>query len=227
MAKVKSDNDNFKLDSMSKRVRAVIDTNKDDNGNDIGFALTMKDIYDELCKDGYLFAYIFHDKDIDNNGVLKRRHLHLVFECPTRRRLSYYIRHLSSMFGVESSQVQVEVSNNFDWDIQYLLHKNNADKYQYDLCDIVTNMPYNELQERLTTVVHKEITAKGIFDIVKSCRTKSSVIFKLGIGNANIYKNIIDTYCRDGWLGFDLKSEGEQDFILSQNGMKREEFANG
>lgn len=226
MAKtVKSEDlSNFKLDSMSKRIRAVIDTNKDEEGHDLGFGNDIRDIYDEMCKDGLLFAFIFHDKDIDKDGVLKRRHLHLVFECPTRRRVSYYIKHLALMFGVERSQVQVEVSNNLDWDIQYLIHKNNAYKYRYDFKDIVTNMPLNELQERMSTVVHQEITAKGILDVVKSCRTKTSVILKLGIGNANIYKSIIDSYCRDGWLGYDLKDDSQKEYVLMQNGLTKEEF---
>lgn len=211
------DLNNFKLDSMSKRIRCVIDTNKSDNGDDLGFGYDMQDIYDELCKDGYLFAYIFHDKDVDKDGVLKRRHLHLVLECPTRRRVSYYIKHLALMFGVERSQVQVEVSNNFDWDIQYLVHKNNADKHQYDERDIVSNIPLSELQERLLTVVHKEVTAKIIFDIVKSCKTRTMVIFALGLGNSNIYKAIIDAYIRDGWLGYDLKSADQQQWVREQN----------
>ena len=219
MAKsVKSEDlQNFKLDSMSKRIRCVIDTNKDKDGNDLGFGYAMEDIYDELCKDGYMFAYIFHDKDTDKDGCLKRRHLHLVLECPTRRRVSYYIKHLAIMFGVERTQVQVEVSNNYDWDIQYLLHKNNPDKYQYCFDDIKTNMPLSELQERLLTVVHKEVTAKVIFDIVKSCKTRSMVVFKLGLGNANIYKAIVDTFIRDGWLGYDLVDAERQQWIRDQN----------
>lgn len=208
---------NFKLDSMTKRVRCVIDTNKDSQGNDLGFGYTLKHIYDELCKDGYLFAFILHDKDFDDNGVLKRKHLHLVLECPTRRRVSYYIKHLALMFGVDRSQVSVEVSNNFDWDIQYLIHKNNSDKTLYDVTEIKTNMPISELEERMLTVVHKEITTKFIFDTVKACKTKSMVIFRLGLGNANIYKSIIDTFVRDGWLGFDLKSDDGKAYILERN----------
>lgn len=219
MAKqVKSDDlNNFKLDNMSKRIRCVVDTNKDENGNDLMFGYPLQKIYDELCKDGYLFAFIMHNKDCDDKGVLKRRHLHLVLECPTRRRVSYYIKHLALMFGVAREQVSVEISNNFDWDIQYLIHKNNPDKYQYLPTDINTNMSESELNERLLTVVHKEITAKGIFDIVKSCKTKSMVIFRLGLGNANIYKSIIDTFVRDGWLGYDLKSENAQEMIRERN----------
>ena len=222
MAKqVKSEDlQNFKLDNMSKRIRCVVDTNKDADGNDVGFGFPLEKIYDELCKDGYLFAYIMHDKDCDNNGVLKRKHLHLVLECPTRRRVSYYIKHLAIMFGVERSQVQVEVSNNFDWDIQYLIHKNNVEKHPYDPSEIVTNMSSNELDERLMTVVHKEITAKYIFDTVKSCKTKSMVIFRLGLGNANIYKSIIDTFVRDGWLGYDLLNEEGQNIIQERNHIK-------
>ena len=61
MAKtVKSEDlSNFKLDSMSKRIRAVIDTNKDEEGNDLGFGNDIRDIYDDMCKDGLMFAYIF------------------------------------------------------------------------------------------------------------------------------------------------------------------------
>ena len=217
------DLNNFKLDSMSKRIRCVIDTNKDEKGNDLGFGYDIKDIYDELCKDGYLFAYIFHDKDQDKDGVLKRRHLHLVLECPTRRRVSYYIKHFSEMFGVERSQVQVQVSNNFDWDIQYLLHKNNPEKTSYDIGDITTNMPLHELQERLFTVVHNTITNKGILDVVRSCRTKSMVILKLG-ETAQFKNYAIDAFIKDGWLGYDLMSKDRQQWIREQNNVSEDEL---
>lgn len=189
-----------KLDTMTKTCRCVIN-----------FPIKRKldDICDDLSANQYVYALIVHDKDIDNNGVLKTKHIHLVFECPKRHRLSFYIARLSEYFNVERNQVSVQVSNSFEGDIQYLVHKNNANKYQYDVKDIKTNMSCDELQDRLMRDIHKEITARYVFEVVKSCRTKTNIIEKLGLGIYNLYYKAIGDMINDGWLGYDLNVHNE------------------
>lgn len=191
-----------KLDSMTKTCRCVIN-----------FPLKRKieDICDDLSAYQYVYALIVHDKDVDNQGVLKTKHIHLVFECPKRHRVSFYIARLSEYFGCERNQVSVQVSNSFDGDIQYLIHKNNAHKYQYPVNAIKSNMSKEELDERLVRDIHKEVTALYILSIVKTCRTKTDISLKLGIGIYNLYYKIVDDYIRDGWLGYDLRVHTEEE----------------
>lgn len=195
----------FKLDSMTKTCRCVVNFPfKDGKPNDI-FLSRIKKGLDELSSNCYQYASIIHDKDIDNDGVLKIKHLHLVFECPKRHRLSFYLNRLSEYFDIPKELISIQVSNSFDGDIQYLIHKNNVDKYQYDVKDIMSNMG-RDLDIRLMTEIHKEITAEYIFDIVKNSKTKTNIILKLGLGNYHLFAKVVDDFCRDGWLAYDLNN---------------------
>lgn len=206
----------FKLDSMTKTCRCVIDMPfyKADKTRQKDFDLD--EITDELKKNLFVYALIVHDKDTDKEGVLKKKHVHLVFECPKRHRLSYYLNRLTEMFNVGRDLISIQVSNSFDGDIQYLIHKHNEDKYQYKVTDIITNMSKEELDERLRVDIHKEITSVYLLDVVKNCRTKTDIQLKLGLGIYNLYYKCIDDFIKDGWLGYNLRehTEGEIDRIF-------------
>lgn len=196
-----------KLDTMTKTCRCVIN---------FPFRRSMLDAFDDLSANNYQWVAIVHDKDVDREGVLKTKHLHLVFECPKRHRISFYINRLIDYFGVVANQVSVQVSNSFSGDIQYLIHKNNADKHQYSVDELYTNLSQQTLKEHLIADIHKEITAFYVLDVVKNCRTKTDVISKLGLGVYNLYFKAIESFINDGWLGYDLRNhtEGELDRIF-------------
>lgn len=199
-----------KLDSMTKTCRCVIN---------FPFKRNLLDALDDLSANQYQYACIIHDKDVDRSGVLKTKHLHLVFECPKRHRLSFYINRLTEYFGVEPNQVSIQVSNSYAGDIQYLIHKNNNDKFQYPVSAIKSSYSLDRLNEYLTVELHQEITAYYVLETVKSCRTKSQVIMRLGLGVYNLYQRAINDFINDGMLGFDLRvhSEGELDRIFGKD----------
>ena len=205
----------YKLDSMTKTCRCIIEVPfyKADKTKYKDFDLDL--ITDELKSQLFTYALIVHDKDTDKDGVLKKKHIHLVFECPKRHRLSYYLNRLTEIFNVDKDLISVQVSNSFSGDIQYLIHKNNSDKFQYNVNEIVTNLSKASLDDHLVVDIHKEVTASYVFDIVKSCRKKTDIILKLGIGTYNLYYKIIDDFVKDGWLGYNINNhtEGELDRI--------------
>lgn len=80
------------------------------------------------------WAYILHDKDIDENGVLKKPHFHWVGRA-TPRCLSV----VSNFLGLPENDI--EVVKNFDNMVMYLIHLNDIDKFQYSPDDVETNLP--------------------------------------------------------------------------------------
>ena len=78
------------------------------------------------------WAYILHDKDTDENGVLKKPHIHWVGRA-TPRFLSVVARFL----GLPENNI--EVVKNFDNTVCYLIHLNDIDKYQYSPDDVESN----------------------------------------------------------------------------------------
>lgn len=93
-----------------------------------------------------LFAFILHDKDLDSEGVLKTPHFHLVATLKTnRKRLSTTLNDISEIIGVNSLAISIDKLVSISGGIQYLTHKNNNDKHQYNIGDICTNLSTEEL----------------------------------------------------------------------------------
>lgn len=80
------------------------------------------------------WAYILHDKDVNENGELKKSHIHWVGRA-TPRCLSV----VSNFLGLPENDI--EVVKNFDKMVMYLIHLNDIDKFQYSPDDVETNLP--------------------------------------------------------------------------------------
>ena len=80
------------------------------------------------------WAYILHDKDTDDNGELKKPHIHWVGRA-TPRTLSV----VSNFLGLPENDI--EVVKNFDNMVMYLIHLNDIDKFQYSPDDVESNLP--------------------------------------------------------------------------------------
>lgn len=83
------------------------------------------------------FWYIFHDKDTDENGIEKKKHLHLVCYDNSPNYLS---KALKNFEGATIPNL-IEGCRNGRACIRYLVHKDDPDKFQYDISDVITNAP--------------------------------------------------------------------------------------
>lgn len=91
----------------------------------------IKDVVEKIHKlGGHEYAYILHDKDVDSNGDLKKPHYHVLCWFPS------YV-HIDAFVKVTGRNVEAFTSiRSRDRSIQYLVHRNDPDKYQYDISDI-------------------------------------------------------------------------------------------
>lgn len=85
----------------------------------------------ETCKGCDYYAYIFHDKDIDDNGNLKPIHLHFV--CHGR----HYLSQWAKLLGIPENMI--EIVRNTRGVNRYLIHLDDPEKYQYSPSDVITN----------------------------------------------------------------------------------------
>ena len=79
------------------------------------------------------WAYILHDKDVDDKGELKKPHIHWVGRA-TPRCLSV----VSNFLGLPENDI--EICKSFDNMVMYLIHLNDIDKFQYSPDDVETNL---------------------------------------------------------------------------------------
>lgn len=80
------------------------------------------------------YAWIIHDKDIDHDtGELIESHAHAYIEFPNPR--SY--KSVAEILNVQENMVCKVIDKNGI--LQYLIHKNQPDKFQYDYSEIHSN----------------------------------------------------------------------------------------
>lgn len=83
----------------------------------------------------YNYAYILHDKDKYETGELKKSHYHLLLFFDNARWGTSILKEIS----IDNTNL-IEFRENKASAIQYLVHSNNLDKYQYNYLDINSNI---------------------------------------------------------------------------------------
>lgn len=90
------------------------------------------------------YAYIIHDKDVDDSGALKAEHIHIMI----RFAYSYNVLTLAKQLNLASQYVQHIVSRNYEDALLYLTHANAQDKHQYSADAVKANFDYKAICER-------------------------------------------------------------------------------
>ena len=76
------------------------------------------------------YIYILHDKDFDENGVIKKEHYHVILRFPNQRNISTLAKKLN--IG-ENNFYEIK---SFTGQLRYLIHYDDDEKYQYDASDV-------------------------------------------------------------------------------------------
>lgn len=87
--------------------------------------ITHKQALDIIQKN-YRFKAIVHDKDIDENGEIKKSHVHVVLKLDSTQPNKTVAQNL----GLKTNYVQCIVS--LKGALDYLTHKYSPDKFQYE-----------------------------------------------------------------------------------------------
>lgn len=78
-------------------------------------------------------VYILHDKDTLEDGTLKKPHTHILIRFEQVKSINALAKEL----GIQPNNINWKS----DWklSVQYLIHLNNKEKYQYPYTDVVAN----------------------------------------------------------------------------------------
>ena len=87
-------------------------------------------------KSNKYYAFILHNKDENAKGEIKKPHYHIIIRVDN----ACTIDALSKKLGVPSNYIQ-NIKNERAY-IRYLIHFDDADKYQYDLNEICCSRYY-------------------------------------------------------------------------------------
>lgn len=148
------------------------------------------------CK---FFASAIHDQDKHEDGTAKTIHCHIELETFEKMTNLGALRDFCNATGVDKGLVSINGSNNLFLLVQYLTHKNDQDKHQYDydviktnnaeLCANLYNADYESKDDQLMRALREANTINDFMQIV-------------GPSDANKYRGLFK----------DMKIEQHQDF---------------
>lgn len=114
---------------------------KDENKRSVYKGLILYPLEDETHKQAFIeiqknyrYKAITHDRDTDENGELKKSHVHVVIKCDS----TMPNKTIAENLGITPNYVQCIVSLKGAMD--YLTHKYTSDKYQYDEADLLGDL---------------------------------------------------------------------------------------
>lgn len=85
----------------------------------------------QCVKESYDCAIILHDKDVDENGEVKKPHYHVVI---TVGKNAIWNTALAKALGITENYIQQ--CRNVDRALEYLIHFNEPEKYQYTIEEV-------------------------------------------------------------------------------------------
>lgn len=144
-----------------------------------------------------LYGFILHDKDILEDGTLKTPHIHLVGNLKTnRRRLSSTLNDIADYVECDTLAVSIDKMSDLVGSLQYLIHKNNASKHQYDVKDIITNLQEGELNTYLNSD-SKSMSIEYLIDVICTHPSKLDIMRVIGLTYYHLYRNTINDIYRE------------------------------
>lgn len=106
--------------------------------------------FSDLLKLAKHYAYICHDRDINEDGTPKERHYHILITFEREKSLQWIRKHIASDQNTLSQPI-----NDLGSAYEYLWHKNDSKKAQYDQGEVITDS--HEYWKRYTS---EEITGE-------------------------------------------------------------------
>lgn len=156
-----------------------------------------------------VYAYICHDKDVKEDGTPKKKHYHLILWFDREKS----IHALSKELGI--------AQNRIDWKadiygtLQYLIHKNHPDKYQYDFNSVVTN--FDDLYHYIYPQKREKCDETGDLELIMH-------YIQNHIGTLRLY----DIYCfcltNNCWTSYRRNYTIIKDILMEERYIERQRF---
>lgn len=154
---------------------------------------SINEICDKMSSGGLIYFACLHDKDKYENGELKRPHIHIVINSMKRLRVKQVIRMFEEFATTNFENIRVEENLSLVYSVQYLLHINDVNKYQYDRKELLTNQPDTADALLIETPKTNELTTQTLMDLIFSAKlNRIELINAIGIGKYQHYRQTIN-----------------------------------
>lgn len=116
----------------------------------------------EHIKNNYDYAYIIHDKDFNEKGELKKSHIHLIVQFQNAKWNTSFAKDI----GITSNYIQS--IRNYENCLEYLIHYNDENKYQYDIEEVQGNLKKKLKQYLSNDGIDENEKSLSLIDYIES-----------------------------------------------------------
>lgn len=123
----------------------------------------------EKIKSNYEYALIVHDKDVDEDGNLKKAHFHVILEFSYAK----WQHALADDLGITSNYIQQ--CRNFENALEYLIHYNDENKFQYEIENVTGTLKTKLIKSLKNNSLTEEERVIDLFDFIENSKRPISV----------------------------------------------------
>jgi hypothetical protein len=148
----------------------------------------MKNFLNQL---GLQYWAILHDSDVDDNGILKKPHWHIVLSMPRGKRLKTLLNDIKNGLTLDDiNQVSIRDCVTLNGAVRYLIHLDDSDKYQYS-SDLVLTNDLSTFNAFTHTYNNGSVDSKSLIQLLVNSNTLLDVCNSLGFTVFNQYHGSI------------------------------------
>ena len=147
-------------------------------------------------------ATIIHDKDLTDNGEPKTIHTHAYIETNEKHTKKQFLDMLTELLKIDRERISIEGTKSNVLMLQYLTHKNQPSKAQYEVDRIITNNKELLIERMNTQYKTKEEKENELKTDIKNYKTLLELMEKYGVDTANKVKGLFNQ----------IKEEQKQDY---------------
>lgn len=142
---------------------------------------------------GEEYAFITHKCDIDSaTGLTIPIHYHIVLNAKDKRkRLATHLEDIRQFFNFKDCNgLEIDKYRSYESALQYLIHKNDKEKTQHDISEIITNIDNDELLTYISCDTFV-ISFDYIYSLCLRSKNIIEIIKAIGLSNYQRYRATI------------------------------------
>lgn len=148
------------------------------------------------------FAFIMHDRDIADDGSPKWLHIHMALTMKSVGKGRNYpslltiLNALAKEIEIDGSSIQIDEMTSECGSIQYLIHKRDSDKAQYNESDIISSYTAEELHTFMECD-EQTLSVSYLLHVCKTSKNRIEIMQTIGLKYYKEYRLVINDILND------------------------------
>lgn len=162
--------------------------------------------YDRLtdwCKEHCVnYAFICHDRDIDEDGKQKFLHIHMALTMKSVGKgrnypsLNTILNALAKEIEIDGMSINIDEMTSECGSIQYLIHKRDSEKAQYTEDEVITSYTCDELHTFMESD-EQTLSVSYLLHVCKTSKNRIEIMTSIGLKYYKEYRLVINDILND------------------------------